>query len=76
VDYDAEALTLTVSDHGRGMPAGVLDQFLRGEATGVGMAGMRERAAALGGRLEIEALETGPRHGTALKVTIPSRNFR
>ncbi len=76
VDYDAEALTLTVSDHGRGMPAGVLDQFLRGEATGVGIAGMRERAAALGGRLEIEALETGPRQGTALKVTIPSRNFR
>ncbi len=46
------------------------------EATGVGMAGMRERAAALGGRLEIETLETGPEHGTALKVTIPSRNFR
>ncbi len=76
VDHDAEALTLTVSDHGRGLSAGVLHQFLRGEATGVGMAGMRERAAALGGRLEIETLETGPGHGTALKVTIPSRNFR
>jgi len=76
VDHNAESLTLTVSDHGRGMPAGVLDQFLRGEATGVGMAGMRERAAALGGRLEIETLEAGPGHGTALKVTIPSRNFR
>jgi signal transduction histidine kinase len=76
VDHNPEALTLTVSDHGRGMPAGVLDQFLRGEAAGVGMAGMRERAAALGGRLEIETLETGPGRGTALKVTIPSRNFR
>ena len=76
MDHDAEGLTLTVSDHGRGMPAGVLDEYLRGEATGVGMAGMRERAAALGGRLEIETLETGPGHGTALKVTIPSRNFR
>ena len=65
-----------MSDHGRGMPAGVLDQFLRGEATGVGIAGMRERAAALGGRLEIETLETGPEHGTAVVVTIPSRNFR
>ena len=76
VDHNADALTLTVSDRGRGMPAGILDQFLRGEAAGVGMAGMRERAAALGGRLEIETLETGPEHGTTLKVTIPSRNFR
>ena len=76
VDQNAEALTLTVSDQGRGMPAGVLDRFLRGEATGVGIAGMRERAAALGGRLEFETFETGPRHGTTVKVTIPSRNFR
>ena len=76
VDYNAESLILTVSDHGRGMPAGVLDQFLRGEATGVGIAGMRERAAALGGRLDFETSGTGAEHGTALKVTIPSRNFR
>jgi signal transduction histidine kinase len=76
VDQNAEALTLTVSDQGRGMPAGVLDRFLRGEATGVGIAGMRERAAALGGRLEFETFETGARHGTTVKVTIPSRNFR
>jgi signal transduction histidine kinase len=39
MDYDAEGLTLTVSDHGRGIPAGVLDRFLRFEATGVGMGG-------------------------------------
>jgi signal transduction histidine kinase len=76
VDLNAEALTLTVSDHGRGIPAGVLDRFLRGEATGVGIAGMRERAAALGGHLEFETSETGPRHGTTVIVTIPSRNFR
>ena len=75
-DYNAEALTLTVSDQGRGIPAGVLDQFLRGEAPGVGLAGMRERAEALGGRLAFETLETGPGHGTAVIVTIPSRNFR
>jgi len=76
MDYNAEALTLTVSDHGRGIPADVLDQFRRGEATGVGIAGMRERAAALGGRLEFETFETEARHGTAVIVTIPSRNFR
>ena len=76
VDQNAEALTLTVSDQGRGMPDRVLDHFLRGEATSVGLAGMRERAAALGGRLEFETLETGAGHGTAVVVTIPSRNFR
>jgi signal transduction histidine kinase len=76
VDYNAETLTLTVSDQGRGIPAGVLDHFLRGEATGVGIAGIRERAEALGGRLEFETLETSPGHGTAVIVTIPSRNFR
>jgi len=76
VDHNAEALTLTVSDQGRGMRAGVLDLFLRGEATGVGIAGMREGAAALGGRLKFETSESGPGHGTAVIVTIPSRNFR
>ncbi len=37
---------------------------------------MRERAAALGGHLEFETFGDGPRHGTAVKVTIPSSNFR
>jgi signal transduction histidine kinase len=76
IDYDTEDLTLTVSDQGRGIPAGVLDRFLRFEGTGVGLAGMRERAKALGGHLEFETSESGPRRGTAVKVTIPSRNFR
>jgi signal transduction histidine kinase len=76
VDHNVEALTLTVSDHGRGIPPGVLDHFLRGEATGVGLAGMRERTKALGGHLELETSETGPEHGTAVVVTIPSSNFR
>jgi signal transduction histidine kinase len=74
MEHTAEALTLTVSDDGRGIPAGVLDHFLRGEGTGVGIAGMRERANALGGRVEFETLATG--HGTVVKVTIPSRNFK
>jgi len=76
VDFNPKGLTLTVSDHGRGMPAGTLDRFLRGDATGVGIAGMRERAAALGGHMEIETSETALGHGTTVVVTIPSRNFR
>jgi len=74
--YNAEALTLRVSDRGRGIPAGVLDHFLKREATGVGIAGMRERAAALGGRLDFETSKSGPEQGTVVVVTIPSRNFR
>jgi signal transduction histidine kinase len=76
LDHNGETLTLRVSDHGRGIPAGVLDRFLKGEATGVGITGMRERAASLGGRLEFETSESGPEHGTAVVVAIPSRNFR
>ena len=76
IDYDTEDLTVTVSDQGRGIPASVLDRFLRFEGTGVGLAGMRERAKALGGHLEFETSESGSRRGTAVKVTIPSPNFR
>src|SRR5690242_6330123 len=71
VDHNAETLTLRVSDHGRGIPAGVLDHFLKGEATGIGIAGMRERAVSLGGSLDFETSESGPEHGTAVVVTIP-----
>lgn len=76
MDHNAAGLALTVSDQGRGIPAAVLDRFLRFESTGVGLAGMRERAEALGGQLEFETSENGPQHGTAVKVTIPSSNFR
>jgi len=76
IDFDAESLTLTVTDHGRGIPAAILNRFLRFEGTGVGLAGMRERAKALGGSLEFETSENGPGHGTSVKVTIPSNNFR
>jgi len=39
-------------DQGRGFPPGRVDQ---GIALGVGIAGMRERAQELGGRLEVES---------------------
>jgi signal transduction histidine kinase len=76
IDSDAKGLTLTVTDHGRGIPANVLGRFLRFEAAGVGLAGMRERANLLGGQLEFETSESGPMRGTTVKVTIPSSNFR
>ena len=58
-----ENLVLVVSDDGRGIEA---DQI---ESPGsLGLIGMRERATALGGRLEIER---GPASGTVLTLMMP-----
>ena len=67
-----EGLTVTISDHGRGIPRGVLDRSPLGKGVGVGIAGMKERVKYLGGRLEIES--SG--YGTRVRATIPSRHFR
>jgi two-component system, NarL family, sensor histidine kinase UhpB len=58
---DAETLTLSVADDGRGMPT----QLPGGTA---GVAGMRERALLVGGRLSIKPR---PDQGTEVRLTIP-----
>jgi two-component system, NarL family, sensor histidine kinase UhpB len=58
---DAESVTLSVADDGKGMPA----QLPAGTA---GIAGMRERALLVGGRL---AIESRPGQGTAVRLTVP-----
>ena len=58
---DAETLTLSVVDDGKGMPA----PLPSGTA---GIAGMRERALLVGGQLSIE---TGPGEGTEVRLSIP-----
>jgi two-component system, NarL family, sensor histidine kinase UhpB len=58
---DAETLMLRVADDGRGMPA-----RLPGGTAGI--AGMRERALLVGGRLSIESR---PEQGTVVRLTIP-----
>jgi two-component system, NarL family, sensor histidine kinase UhpB len=58
---DAETLTLRVVDDGKGMPA----QPPGGTA---GIAGMRERALLVGGRLSIQSR---PDQGTEVRLTIP-----
>jgi two-component system, NarL family, sensor histidine kinase UhpB len=58
---DARTLTLRVGDDGRGMPG----QLPGGTA---GIAGMRERALLVGGRLSIESR---PEQGTEVRLTIP-----
>ncbi|RPJ84476.1 MAG: sensor histidine kinase [Acidobacteria bacterium] len=65
---DGSAATLTISDEGHGVPAGILDP--PGKANvhlGVGIQGMRERVRQLGGTLGIES---GPR-GTTVQVVLP-----
>jgi signal transduction histidine kinase len=74
IDHTAEALTLTVTDEGCGIPVEVQNRIMRSDHVGVGIMGMRERVKVFGGRLEIKT-GSGNR-GTIVKVTVPSRSFR
>jgi len=60
-------VALCVIDDGAGISSEVLTRFLSGRASGVGLAGMRERLAELDGTLEVERRP----HGTAVRATIP-----
>jgi signal transduction histidine kinase len=60
-------VALFVIDDGVGISSEVLTRFLSGRASGVGLAGMRERLAELDGTLEVERRP----HGTAVRATIP-----
>ena len=60
-------VALSVIDDGAGISSEVLTRFLSGRASGVGLAGMRERLAELDGTLEVERRP----HGTAVRATIP-----
>jgi signal transduction histidine kinase len=56
-----DLVILAVSDDGRGLHPDVLQRFRGGHAGGIGLAGMRERLAELGGRLEVDSGTTGTR---------------
>ena len=63
-----DCITLAVRDFGCGMPPAALERFHRnGSYSGVGLGGMRERAADLGGHFEIYS--NG--NGTLVSVSIP-----
>lgn len=64
---DDRSLALTVEDDGRGLPTGITADTI--ERPGhMGIAGMRERIGALGGRVVVE---TPPGAGVRIGVTIP-----
>jgi len=67
IDFGEEALTLIISDNGRGFD---LEQVLRGDGshTGWGLLGIQERAALLGGQYE---LDSAPGRGTYIRVQVP-----
>jgi signal transduction histidine kinase len=60
-------VVLSVIDDGSGISPEVLKRFYSGRASGVGLAGMRERLAELDGTLEVERRA----HGTTIRATIP-----
>jgi len=60
-------VALTIQDNGRGLPAGVMENFSAGMASGVGLAGMRERLAEFGGTLVVETSHSG----TLVRAGIP-----
>ena len=62
--YYPDEVSLDVTDDGRGF-----DPSTAGQAGGLGLVGMRERAAGLGGRM---AIESAPGDGTAISVTLPA----
>jgi signal transduction histidine kinase len=72
IKHIPDGLAVTIRDHGRGIPRGVLERSSVGRGAGVGILGMKERLKQLGGRLEIE---TG-RYGTQVKAIIPTRYLR
>jgi len=68
LQLDENAISLSVRDYGKGIPAETLAKMNgSGSDVGVGIAGMRERLKELGGRLEIESDSTG----TLLNALIP-----
>lgn len=60
-------VVLRIQDNGRGLPPGAIENFEGGMASGVGLAGMRERLAEFGGELHVESSHSG----TIVRASLP-----
>jgi len=61
IRYEGEQLRLCIEDAGKGIGARSQPDFASRSETGVGLRGMQERVAQLGGTLQIASNETGTR---------------
>ena len=66
--YDPETVTLEVRDDGRG---GALEQAMGTSAGHFGLTGMKERAVAIGGTLEVSSARN---EGTTIRLSVPARS--
>lgn len=74
--YHPDRVNLIVRDFGRGIPVELLKSMEESSAgAGVGLGGMRERVAELGGHLTIESSSTGTSIAVALPVAAEEESF-
>jgi PAS domain S-box-containing protein len=71
---DAGAVELEVSDRGRGFDKSALEQNGTGPRLGVGILGMRERMAQLGGRLDIKSSSSGTTVRAKVQVMVEANH--
>ena len=73
LQVDAEQVLLEIADNGKGIPEELLRRLREDDsATGVGLAGMRERVRELGGSFAISSATPG----TTITVAIPVRQSK
>lgn len=65
IERNGREVVVTVEDDGRGFPVA---EVLRTEGRGLGLFGMRERAAYAGGEVDIES---NPSFGTRVRIRVP-----
>ncbi|HEX8077764.1 MAG TPA: sensor histidine kinase, partial [Chthoniobacterales bacterium] len=64
---DRQVIELSIIDHGKGLPDGLLIGMAEEARVGVGISGMRQRIVQLQGRLEI----TSDQSGTTVRAVLP-----
>ena len=67
--WPRQPLQLQIEDNGCGLPGAANDEASAPPRTGFGLAGMRERVAALQGQLKFDSAATG---GLRIQVTLPA----